>query len=123
MSLCEAGRGIACEVSVEPSESSSSSSSSSSEHHPPPGAPVTPPISELAEDFKDPRPEAAVATPTAEAAVATPTVVGNKRKEATAQISRSANQVDPKPDVKIVAKAKFGWVAKAKARCDSFACN
>ena len=73
---------------------------------------MTPPISELAEDFKDPR---------SEAAVATPTVVG--KKEATAQISSSANQVDPKPGVKIVAKAKFGWVAKAKARCYSFACN
>ena len=82
---------------------------------------MTPPISELAEDFKDPKSEAAVATPRPEATVATPTVVG--KKKATAEIKDRLDQVDPKPAATLVAKAKCGWVAKDKARCYSFACN
>ena len=82
---------------------------------------MTPPISELAEDFKDPRSEAAGATPMPEATVATPTVV--VKKKATEKIKVRLEQVDPKPSVNLVAKAKCGWVAKDKARCYSFACN
>ena len=126
MSLCEAGNGIASKVSVDPSSSSSSSTSSSSGSSPkysltdtpvtPPVAPVTPPLVQLAEDFKEPRSEAAVATDVP----ATSTVVG--KKKATASNSVPANQVDSKPRVKLVPKAKLGWVKKAKVCCYSFAC-
>jgi hypothetical protein len=124
LSLCEAPLGISTAVSLEPSGSSSSSSSSDRS---PAVAPITPPLEELVDDFKEARSKPAVATHVASnkssLTRASSTVVDKKPE--TARVHPPAKQFKPKPRATLIPKAKAAavWVAKAKARRHSFTCK